>query len=65
MGLQWVSEEFVRLVHEGGMRNHLLGNTAGEHSGEVEMLEMQRFRDFLPSKNAYMVFDLVGCDNCA
>ena len=65
MTLELVSEEFSRFVREGRIRNHLPGNTAGEHSGEVELLEAQRFEDFLPSKNAYMVFELTGCENLA
>jgi len=30
---------------------------------ERETIESQRFRDFLPTKNGCMVFDLVGHDN--
>ena len=30
---------------------------------ERELIESQRFRDFLPTKNGCMVFDLVGHDN--
>lgn len=30
---------------------------------ERELVESQRFRDFLPTKNGCMVFNLVGHDN--
>lgn len=59
------SQEALEFIREGKIRNHLLGNAAGEHSGETELIESQSFRDFLPTKNGCMVFDLVGCDNLA
>ena len=64
MTSEQVSEEAVAFIRDGKIRNHLLGNTAGKHSGEVELLEGQRFADFLPSKNSFMVFGLTGSDNC-
>lgn len=60
-----VAVESLNKLHEGKIRNHLLGNAAGEHSGEIELLEGQRFRDFLPTKNACMIYALVGGDNLA
>lgn len=60
-----VSEEAMGFVRDGRIRNHLLGNTAGEHSGEVELLESQVFADFLPTKTGCEVFELVGSDNLA
>ena len=59
------SDEALRLIHKGHIRNHLLGNAVEEHSGEAELIESQQFRDFLPSKNGCMVFSLVGGDNLA
>ena len=59
------SQEALELIRGGKIRNHLLGNAAGEHGGEAELIESQRFRDFLPTKNGCTVFDLVGCDNLA
>lgn len=63
MTAKQVSSEALRLIHEGRIRNHLLGNAAGEHSGEAELIESQQFRDFLPTKNGCMVYRLVGGDN--
>lgn len=59
------SIEALEFIRGGRIRNHLLGNAAGEHGGEAELIESQRFRDFLPTKNGCMVFDLVGRDNLA
>ncbi|MBR3318546.1 MAG: hypothetical protein IKG21_12075 [Atopobiaceae bacterium] len=63
MTAQQVSKEAMAFIHDGRVRNHMLGNAAGEHGGEVELIESQRFRDFLPTKNGCMVFGLVGGDN--
>ena len=53
----------IQRMRDGRIRNHKLGNSAREHTGEPELLEYQRFRDFLPSLNGCMVFNLIGNDN--
>lgn len=65
MTAQQVSQEALELLSTGKIRNHLLGNAAKEHSGAVETIERQRFRDFLRTKNGCMVFALTGSDNLA
>lgn len=51
------------LVKSGKIRNHKLGNSSRIHTGEVEKKEYQTYRDFLPSKNCCMVYELTGSDN--
>ena len=63
MNSKQVAAEGISLIESGSIRNHLLASTAGEHSGEAEVLEAQRFADFLPTKNGCMVFELTGSDN--
>lgn len=58
-----IAERAMLLLKEGRVRNHKLGNSARIHSGEVEMEEYHRFRDFLPSKNGRMVYMLTGSDH--
>lgn len=53
----------ISLIKSGKVRNHKLGNSAREHTGEVEKREYQTYRDFLPSKNCCMVYELTGSDN--
>ncbi|MDE5590099.1 MAG: hypothetical protein K2J60_13340 [Acetatifactor sp.] len=53
----------IALVKSGKVRNHKLGNSSRIHTGEVEKKEYQTYRDFLPSKNCCMVYELIGSDN--
>lgn len=52
----------MALVKQGKIRNHKLGNSSRIHTGEVEKREYQIYRDFLPSKNCCMVYELTGSD---
>ncbi len=53
----------MSLLSDGRIRNHRLGNTSRIHSGEMEKKEYHIYRDFLPSKNGRMVYNLTGNDN--
>ena len=53
----------IALVKSGKIRNHKLGNSSRIHTGEVEKKEYQTYRDFLPSKNCCMLYELTGSDN--
>ncbi len=52
----------ISLIKSGKVRNHKLGNSSRIHTGEVEKKEYQTYRDFLPSKNCCMVYDLTGSE---
>lgn len=52
----------MALVKQGKIRNHKLGNSSRIHTGEVEKREYQIYRDFLPSRNCCMVYELTGSD---
>ncbi len=55
----------IKLIKEGKIRNHKIGNSAQVHTGTVERREVQLFRDFLPCKNGCMLYQLTGSDNNA
>lgn len=57
-----IAREGMQLVRDGNIRNHKLRNSSRIHTGEVEKKEYQNYRDFLPSKNFYMVYELTGSD---
>lgn len=57
-----IAQNGIRLIVEGKVRNHKLGNSSRIHTGEVEKKEYQIYRDFLPSKNCCMVYELTGSD---
>lgn len=57
-----ITENAMRLISGGRVRNHKLGNSARIHTGEVERVERQIYRDFLPSKNCRIVCELTGCE---
>lgn len=57
-----IAKNGVALIASGKIRNHKLGNSARVHTGEAEKREYQIYRDFLPSKNCSMVYELVGSD---
>ncbi len=57
-----IAKRGFRLVENGVVRNHKLGNSARVHTGEVEERESQLFRDFLPSKNCRIAYELTGSD---
>ncbi len=57
-----VVNEQMRLIKEGKIRNHQLGNSAVTHSGELEERERVLFYDFLPTKNGDFVCNLRGSE---
>lgn len=57
-----IARNGMGMVADGRVRNHKLGNSAQIHTGEIETRERQIYRDFLPSKNCCMVYDLTGSD---
>ena len=57
-----IAKNGMTLINNGKIRNHKLGNSARIHTGEVEKREYQIYRDFLPSKNCCMVYELTGSD---
>lgn len=57
-----IAQNGMALIKSGKIRNHKLGNSARVHTGEEEKKEYQIYRDFLPSKNCCMVYELVGSD---
>lgn len=57
-----IAHDGIKLIRDGKVRNHKLGNNSRIHSGEVEKKEYQTYRDFLPSRNCCMVYELLGSD---
>lgn len=57
-----IAKNGVALINDGKVRDHKLGNSARIHTGETEKKEYQTYRDFLPSKNCCMVYELTGSD---
>lgn len=57
-----IARKGVLLISNGKVRNHKLGNSSRIHTGEVEKKEYQNYRDFLPSKNCCMIYELTGSD---
>lgn len=57
-----IAENGMRLISEGKVRNHKIKNSARIHTGTEEKREYQIYRDFLPSKNCSMVYELTGSD---
>lgn len=57
-----IAKNGMLLITSGNIRNHKLGNNARIHTGEIEKRECQIYRDFLPSKNCCMIYDLTGSD---
>ncbi len=57
-----IAKNGIALISSGKVRNHKLGNSARIHTGEAEKREYQIYRDFLPSKNCSMVYELTGSD---
>ena len=58
-----IAQNGIRLIHAGKIRNHKLGNNSRIHTGAVEKREYQTYRDFLPSKNCCMIYELTGSDH--
>lgn len=52
----------IELIARGKVRDHKLSNTSQIHTGEMERKECQTYRDFLPSKNCCMIYELTGSD---
>lgn len=57
-----ITRNAMSLIDGGRVRNHMLGNSARIHTGEVERAERQTYRDFLPSKNCRIVCELTGSE---
>ena len=57
-----IAERGINLIVGGQVRNHKLRNSAPIHTGEPERRESRIYRDFLPSKNAYMIYNLTGSE---
>lgn len=57
-----IARNGMRLITSGKIRNHKLGNSARIHTGEAEKKERQIYRDFLPSRNCSMAYNLTGSD---
>lgn len=57
-----IAQNGISLINSGKVRNHKLSNSSRIHSGEVEKKEYQTYRDFLPSKNCCMLYELTGSD---
>ena len=57
-----IAQNGMALITSGKVRNHKLGNSSRVHTGEAEEKECRIYRDFLPSKNCCMVYDLTGSD---
>lgn len=58
-----IAQRGMSLINDGKIRNHKLGNSSRIHTGAVEKKEYQTYRDFLPSKNCCMVYELTGSDD--
>lgn len=58
-----IVERCKGLLQKGKVRNHKLGNSAAVHTGEIEKKESHIYRDFLPSRNFYIVYSLTGSEN--
>ena len=58
-----IGEQGIKMIKEGTIRNHKLGNSAPIHSGEIEDRESVLFSDFLTTRNCDIVNNLRGNDN--
>ena len=61
--LLYTSEHSIQMVKSGVIRNHKLGNSAREHSGETEEKESSIFIDFLSTRNCDLMINLRGNNN--
>lgn len=53
----------IKMINEGIIRNHKLGNSSAIHSGEIEQRESILFSDFLTTRNCDIVNNLRGNNN--
>lgn len=58
-----VSSKMMRMIREGKIRNHKMGNTAAVHHGDLEERELGNYLRFLSTRNCYDVIHLYGQDN--
>ena len=58
-----IGEHSIQMVKSGVIRNHKLGNSAREHSGETEEKESSLFIDFLSTRNCDLMINLRGNNN--
>ena len=59
-----IASDGMFLLKNHYIRNHKLGNNAAVHSGTIERKELNNFKNYLPSKIAFFVYNFTGCDNC-
>lgn len=59
-----IASDGMFLLKSHNVRNHKLGNNAAVHSGMIEKKELNNFKNYLPSKIAYFIYNFMGCDNC-
>lgn len=57
-----IAKNGLKLISSGKIRNHKLGNSSRIHTGEVEDEECRTYRDFLPSKNCCLIYELTGSE---
>lgn len=57
-----IAKEGISLITSGKVRNHKMGDSSRIHTGEIEKKECQIYRDFLPTKNCCMVYELTGSE---
>lgn len=57
-----IAKESMLLLYSGKVRDHKLRNSSRIHTGEAEKEEYHTFRNFLPTKNACIVYNLTGSD---
>lgn len=61
--IEKIGAKSIKMVKEGTIRNHKLGNSAPIHFGEIEEQESALFSDFLTTRNCDIVNNLRGNDN--
>lgn len=57
-----VADRMLKKIDQGKIREHRLVDKGAPRSGEDELIEMQRMREFLPSKNGVMIYNLKGSE---
>lgn len=57
-----IAKNGLVMINSGQVRNHKLRNSSRIHTGEIEDEECRIYRDFLPSKNCCLIYELTGSD---
>lgn len=52
----------ITMVRDGKIKKHIMRNSSEQHAGEKEERELLNFRDFIPTKNFDIIYQLVGCE---